>query len=294
VPIQKSDFIIVDYTGKVKETGEVFDTTSEETAKENKLYKEGDIYEPRLVVAGEGWVLKALDDALLTFKLNKNETVEIPPENAFGNRDPEKVKLVPIRRLAARGINPRLGAQIEYDKRLATVRTIGSGRVTLDFNPPLAGKTLVYEVTIQKQLKTAEEKISALIHRRIPAVEVEMFTFKVGKADVTVDMPDNAFYIEGIQLAKRGITMDIKRFLPELTTIQFVEYFAKPEAAAAPAKTEGKKKTAKKPAKETKKAEKKTKKPAEKTAEKKTEKKTKPKAKPKAKTKAKETTKETS
>ncbi|MCJ7614312.1 FKBP-type peptidyl-prolyl cis-trans isomerase, partial [Candidatus Bathyarchaeota archaeon] len=71
MPIQKSDFIVVDYTGKVKETGEVFDTTSEEIAKENKLYKEGDIYEPRLVVVGEGWVLKALDEALLTFKLNK-------------------------------------------------------------------------------------------------------------------------------------------------------------------------------------------------------------------------------
>jgi peptidylprolyl isomerase len=292
VPIQKSDFIIVDYTGKVKETGEVFDTTSEETAKESKLYKEGDIYEPRLVVSGEGWVLKALDEAILTFKLNKTESVEIPPENAFGNRDPEKVKLVPIRRLAARGITPRLGAQIEYDKRLATVRTMGSGRVTLDFNPPLAGKTLVYEVTVQKQLKTAEEKISALIHRRIPAVEVEKFTFNVGKADVTVELPADAFYIEGIQLAKRGISMDIQRFLPELTTIQFVEYFAKPEAAAAPAKTEVKKKTAKKPAKETKKAEKKPKKTAEKTTEKKTEKK--PKAKPKAKAKAKETTKETS
>jgi peptidylprolyl isomerase len=288
VPIQKSDFIIVDYTGKVKETGEVFDTTSEETAKENKLYKEGDIYEPRLVVSGEGWVLKALDEAMLTFKLNKTESVEIPPENAFGNRDPEKVKLVPIRRLAARGITPRLGAQIEYDKRLATVRTMGSGRVTLDFNPPLAGKTLVYEVTVQKQLKTAKEKISALIHRRIPAVEVEKFTFNVGKADVTVELPADAFYIEGIQLAKRGISMDIQRFLPELTTIQFVEYFAKPEAAAAPAKTEVKKKTAKKPAKETKKAEKKPKKTAEKTTEKKTEKK------PKAKPKAKETTKETS
>jgi peptidylprolyl isomerase len=276
VPIQKSDFIIVDYTGKVKETGEVFDTTSEETAKENKLYKEGDIYEPRLVVSGEGWVLKALDEAMLTFKLNKTESVEIPPENAFGNRDPEKVKLVPIRRLAARGITPRLGAQIEYDKRLATVRTMGSGRVTLDFNPPLAGKTLVYEVTVQKQLKTAKEKISALIHRRIPAVEVEKFTFNVGKAGVTVELPADAFYIEGIQLAKRGIAMDIQRFLPELTTIQFVEYFAKPEAAAAPAKTEVKKKTAKKPAKETMKTEKK------------------PKAKPKAKAKAKETTKETS
>jgi len=282
VPIQKSDFIIVDYTGKVKETGEVFDTTSEETAKESKLYKEGDIYEPRLVVTGEGWLLKALDEALLTFKLDKKETVEIPPEKAFGNRDPEKVKLVPVKRLAARGITPRLGAQIEYDKRLATVRTMGSGRVTLDFNPPLAGKTLVYDVTIQKQLKTAEEKVSALIHRRIPAVEVEKFDFKLGKAEVTVYMPAEAFYIEGIQLAKRGISMDIQRFLPELTTIQFVEYFAKPEVVAK-AEIEVKKKAAKKSAKKTKDVEKKAKKTSEKTVEKKSEKKAK--AKPKAKTK---------
>jgi peptidylprolyl isomerase len=229
VPIQKSDFILVDYTGKVKETGEVFDTTSEETAKEKKLYKEGEIYEPRLVVVGEGWVLKALDEALLTFKIRKNESVEIPPENAFGQRDPEKVKLVPLRRLAARGITPKLGAQIEYDKRLATVRTMGSGRVTLDFNPPLAGKTLVYEVSVKNKLKTDEEKISALIHRRIPAVEDEKLAFKIGKANVTVNMPEEAFYVEGIQLAKRGIALDIQRFLPEITTIKFVEAFKKPE-----------------------------------------------------------------
>jgi peptidylprolyl isomerase len=274
VPIQKSDFILVDYTGKVKETGEVFDTTSEETAKENKLYKEGEIYEPRLVVVGEGWVLKALDEALNTFKLKKKESVEIPPEKAFGQRDPEKVKLVPLRRLAARGITPKMGAQIEYDKRLATVRTMGSGRVTLDFNPPLAGKTLVYEVTIQKQLKTAEEKISALIHRRIPAVDVEKFTFTVEKANLTINVPEEAFYLEGLQLAKRGTTMDVQRFLPELTGVQFVEVFKKPEVAAKPEKATKKKpkkkavkKTAKKPAKKA--AEKKPeKKPAKKTTKK--------------------------
>jgi len=274
VPIQKSDFVLVDYVGKVKETGDVFDTTSEETAKENKLYHEGDIYEPRLVVVGEGWVLKALDDALLTLKLNKKETVEVPPENAFGDRDPEKVKLVPIRRLVARGINPQLGAQIEYDKRLATVRTMGSGRVTLDFNPPLAGKTLVYDVTVQKTLKTAEEKISALIHRRIPAVEVEKFDFKVGTANVTLNMPDDAFYIEGIQLAKRGIALDIQRFLPELTTIKFVESFKKPETAPKPT-TEPKKKTTKKAGPKTKTVTKKaTKTTPKKTAEKKAAKET--------------------
>lgn len=250
--IQKSNFIIVEYTGKVKETGEVFDTTSEETAKENKLFKEGDIYEPKLVVVGEGWVLKALDEALLTFKLNKKDSVEIPPENAFGNRDPEKVKLVPLKRLAARGINPKLGAQIEYDKRLATVRTMGSGRVTLDFNPPLAGKTLVYDITVQNKLKTDEEKISALIHRRIPTVEAEKFTFSVDKKEVIVNIPDEALYVDGIQLAKRGIAFDVQRFLPDLITVKFVETFTKPGANLKPEKEpekEVKKKTKKKTAK---------------------------------------------
>jgi len=293
VAIQKSDFVIIDYTGKVKETGEVFDTTSEEIAKENKLYKQGDIYESKLVVVGDGWVLKSLDEALLTFKLNKKETVEVPPENAFGNRDPEKVKLVPIRRLAARGITPRLGAQIEYDKKLATVRTMGSGRVTLDFNPPLAGKTLVYEVTVENQLKTDEEKISALIHRRIPVIDVEKFKLKTTTSSLTVNMPDEAFYVEGIQLAKRGIAMDIQRFVPELTTVEFVESFVNPEAAAKA--KEAKKKPAKKTTKTakkvtTKKTEtkaktstpKKTKKAPAKKAEKTAEKK--PKAKPKTKT----------
>ena len=280
MPIKKSDFIVINYTGKVKETGEVFDTTSEETAKEKKFYKEGEIYEPRLVVVGEGWVLKALDEALLTFKIGKSETVEIPPENAFGQRDPEKVKLVPLRRLAARGITPKLGAQIEYDKRLATVRTIGSGRVTLDFNPPLAGKTLVYEVAVQKQLKTAEEKISALIHRRIPAVDVEKFTFTVEKANLTINVPEEAFYIEGLQLAKRGITMDVQRFLPELTGVQFVEVFKKPEVAK-----EAEKATKKKPKKKT--VKKTAKKPAKKAAEKKADKKPAKKTAKKAKKKAK-------
>ena len=245
MPIQKSDFILVDYTAKVKETGDIFDTTIEKIAKDNKLFKEGDLYESRLVVVGEGWVLKALDEALVSFKINKKDLVEIPPEKAFGNRDPEKVKLVPVKRLAARGITPRLGAQIEYDKRLATVRTMGSGRVTLDFNPPLAGKTLVYDVSIKKKLKTSEEKILALIHRRIPAVEAKKFELKLEKTKITLNMPTESFYIDGVQLAKRGIAMDIQRFIPNFTTINFVESFIKPDIAKKTKKGKAKKSTKK-------------------------------------------------
>ena len=69
--IEKGDVIYLDYTAKVKETGEVFDTTIEEVAKEERLYKEGEVYEPMLVVLGEGWVLKTLDEKLHDFEIDK-------------------------------------------------------------------------------------------------------------------------------------------------------------------------------------------------------------------------------
>ncbi|MGB9853947.1 MAG: FKBP-type peptidyl-prolyl cis-trans isomerase [Candidatus Bathyarchaeales archaeon] len=236
--LQKGDFILVDYVAKVKETGEVFDTTVEETAKKERLYKEGEIYEPKLVVVGEGWVLKALDESLTTMDIGKPATVEIPPEKAFGARDPEKVKRVPLRQLTAKGITPTLGMRLEYDGKIAVVRAIGAGRVLLDFNPPLAGKTLVYEVTVQKKLETQEEKIAALIHRRIPSVDVEKFKFAVKAKVVSIEMPEEAFYLEGVQVAKRGIALDIQRFFPEITTVKFTETFKTAEEPKTTIETE--------------------------------------------------------
>ena len=231
--LQKGDFILLDYIAKVKETGEVFDTTIEEVAKKGRLYKEGEIYEPKLVVIGEGWVLKALDEGLTNMEVGKTETVEIPPEKAFGARDPEKVRRVPLRHLTAKGITPTLGMRLEYDGKMAVVRAIGAGRVLLDFNPPLAGKTLVYEVTVKKKLETPEEKIAALIHRRIPTVETEKFKFTIKAKNVTIEMPEEAFYLEGIQVAKRGIALDIQKFFPEITAVKFTETFkAEPKAKA--------------------------------------------------------------
>jgi peptidylprolyl isomerase len=223
--LQKGDFILLDYIAKVKETGEVFDTTIEEIAKKERLYKEGEIYEPKLVVIGEGWVLKALDESLTNMDVGKTETIEIPPEKAFGARDPEKVRRVPLRHLTAKGITPTLGMRLEYDGKMATVRAIGAGRVLLDFNPPLAGKTLVYEVTVKKKLETPEEKIAALIHRRIPTVEVEKFKFTIKAKNVSIEMPEEAFYLEGIQVAKRGIALDVQKFFPEITAVKFIETF---------------------------------------------------------------------
>jgi peptidylprolyl isomerase len=90
MPLQKGDFILIDYTAKVKETNEVFDTTNEEISKKDYLYKEGEIYEPKLIVIGEGWMLKPLDDAFANMEPTEPATVEIPSDKA-NNRGTHRV-----------------------------------------------------------------------------------------------------------------------------------------------------------------------------------------------------------
>lgn len=223
--LQKGDFVLIDYVARVKETNEVFDTTNEEVAKKEHLHKEGDIYESKLVVIGESWVLKALDDSLPSMEVGKPTSCEIASDKAFGPRDPEKIKRVPLKQLLAKEITPNIGARIEFNGKMATIRSVGAGRVLLDYNPPLAGKTLVYEVTIQKKLETVEEQVGALIHRRIPVVEQAKFNFTVKEKTISVEMPEDAFYLEGIQVAKRGILVDVQKFFPKITAVKFTETF---------------------------------------------------------------------
>jgi peptidylprolyl isomerase len=122
--------------------------------------------------------------------------------------------------------------RIEYGGKNAIIRSIGAGRALLDFNPPLAGKTLVYAVTVEKKLDSMEDKVGALIHRRIPITEEGKFKFDCKDNVLTVDMPEETLYIEGVQIAKRGIAMDLQKFFPDLVEIKFVDSFKAPPKPA--------------------------------------------------------------
>jgi hypothetical protein len=63
---------------------------------------------------------------------------------------------------------------------------------------------------------------------------------------VNIEMPEEAFYLEGVQLAKRGIATDIHRFLEGITTVKFAETFkAEPKKAEAKPEKEAEKEAAK-------------------------------------------------
>ena len=217
------DFILVEMTGRAEGTGEVFDTTDEETAKEAGIYSEDRVYGPKTVVVGEGWVLRGLDERLGGLSIGEAAEVEIPPEEAFGERKPENVRKIPYRVLRSKGINPVVGGQVEVDGRSATVRSVGAGRVQLDYNHPLAGRKIIYEVKVTERYEEDEEKIRALVGRRFPGMDAGGFGLKLLKRRVRVNVPDDVFFAEGVQIAKRGLALDILRFFPDFEAVEFVE-----------------------------------------------------------------------
>ena len=99
MPLEKGSLVLVDYTAKVKDTNEVFETTREEEAKKTDLYDPTRKYEPRLVSVGEAWVLKGLDEALAKSSVGDKLNVEVTPDKGFGERDPNKVRMIPQRKL---------------------------------------------------------------------------------------------------------------------------------------------------------------------------------------------------
>jgi peptidylprolyl isomerase len=224
--VKPGDFLLVNFTLKVKESGETVDTTYDAVAKDAHLHQHDTTYGPRFIILGEGWLPKGLEDSLVGADIGKQTTVELPPEKGYGARDPAKMRLVPLRRFREQGV-PNPGAQIELDGRPAIVRAVGAGRVQVDYNHPLAGRTLIYDVSIEKVVEDDNEKVLNIISKRIPEVDKTKFNIEKNGTELTVEVPEEAFYLSGLQIAKRSVTSDIQKYFPDVETISFREVFKK-------------------------------------------------------------------
>lgn len=228
MPLEKGSLILVDYTAMVKDTGEVIDTTREDDAKKYNVYENDRLYEPRLVAVGEGWVLKGFDEALMSANINEDITVEIPAEKAFGARDPNKVRLIPLRKLGDKANEARVGDTIEMDNRVGIIRSISSGRVQVDFNHRLAGRAIIYSFKVVKKLEDDREKVVALIKRRMPIKE-DRLSISINDDVLEFVIPEEYYMQEGLQVVKRGIAYDILKYVKSIKSIRFVEVYERKE-----------------------------------------------------------------
>ena len=244
----KGSLILVDYTSKVKDTGEVFETTIEEDAKKHSLHDPTVKYQPKLVSVGESWVVKGLDEALGKTSVGDKKTVEISPDKGFGERDAGKVRMIPLRKLGEDAEKVSIGDTVEIDNKKGVVRFIGSGRVQIDYNHRFAGKTVLYDINVLKELKTDDEKTSGILKRYLPVKDDKILFKKTGNIlDITI--PEEMFRADGLHAIKHFVQTDVFKFIPTLEKVNFVETHVKqqtkPQQKTSKKKTEPKAKTKK-------------------------------------------------
>jgi len=218
----KGSLILVEYTAKVKDTGEVFETTIEAEAKKHSIHDANIKYQPKLVSVGESWVIKGLDEALANSKVGDKTSVEVTPDKGFGERDSGKVRMIALRKLGEDADKVTVGDTIEIDQKTGIIRFIGSGRVQVDYNHRFAGKTILYDVNVLKALETDDEKINGMLKRHLP-VDDSKLVFKKTGTSLDITIPEELFRSDGLQVMKHFIQSDIFKFVPALEKINFLE-----------------------------------------------------------------------
>jgi FKBP-type peptidyl-prolyl cis-trans isomerase 2 len=210
--LKKNDFVELDFVGKIVVTGQVFDSTIERK-------------EPVVTCIGSGMLLKAVDESLEGKSIGAEYEIELKPEDAFGQRNPKMMQLIPLQTFKEKGVYPTPGLQVNIDDILATIRSVSGGRVTIDFNHPLAGKALKFWIKINKQITDVKEKLSALLKEWEPEIDV-----KEKEIDIKINkkLPEKAGEIKSNQL---------KKWIPEIKDkeIKFLEKSAQSEAKASAA-----------------------------------------------------------
>ena len=174
--IKNHDFVEIEYTGRTREDNAIFDTTEEKVAKENGVYDKGTEYRPLVVCIGEYHMLKALEEQLIGKEAGKEYTFEIKAEDAFGRKDAKLIQLIPLSKFKQQNIQPFPGLHLNIDGVFGIVKTVSGGRCLVDFNHPLAGKDLLYNVKINKIVEGAKEKINSLLktHLQVKDAEIDL------------------------------------------------------------------------------------------------------------------------
>ena len=106
--------------------------------------------------------LDSIDEFLIGKELG-NYKIELSPEKAFGNRNSSLVKLMPMNLFREKQIRPMAGMVLNFDNMIGKIISVSGGRVMVDFNNPLAGKIVIYDIKILKKVEELNEKVKALM-----------------------------------------------------------------------------------------------------------------------------------
>lgn len=135
--VKKGDTIVIRYTGCI-EDGAVFDSTEGRN--------------PLEFTVGEGEVLPGLEQGVIGMTPGETKTIIIPMEQGYGPHDKERVRELDKKRIPE-NFQPLVGQQLQMYRAdglplMGTVLAVSETSLTMDYNHPLAGKTLIFETAL--------------------------------------------------------------------------------------------------------------------------------------------------
>jgi len=134
----------VHYTGKLPESGEIFDTS------------EG--RDPLTFLVGHKQMIPGFEDEMMGAKVGERRTFTLEPERAYGPRMEDAVQQ--IEREQFGDIDPEVGMMLMSDIGPFTVTAVTDDLVTVDFNHKLAGETLEFSVEVVEVRPATEEELA--------------------------------------------------------------------------------------------------------------------------------------
>lgn len=236
--VEKGDFLLVKITGKTQK-GFVFRVSSVEDAKKAGIFEEEKAkqgyYTPEFIVVGKpGFVNEGLTETIEELKYFEKKSVRVPPNKAFGKRDPQKIERIGIAKFKKmnEGKNPQLGQ--DFTKKgtgqRGVVKNVTQGKVLIDYNHPLAGQSLDYNVEIVDKIESFNEKIEYFIlSKGIPKENISEFEINHVESDKLLEITiPKMFLFQNLTYFKFGLAMDLQTHMTEeIDNVKFIEIFEK-------------------------------------------------------------------
>ncbi|UCE45246.1 MAG: FKBP-type peptidyl-prolyl cis-trans isomerase [Methanobacteriota archaeon] len=224
--IEPGSLVLADFSGWIEETDELFDTTDESLAKEKDIFDEKIVYGAQPLIVGKGRLFPGLDEHMLAAEIGKDYEAVIPPEKGAGPRDPKLVELHPMREFLRQDIEPQVGMEVTVRNRKATIVAMTAGRVRIDFNNRLAGRTLKYKYKIISKPDKPKEIAELLL--KMSYGTAEGFDVHHHGKEYRITLPDACKYDQKWLLTKYRVVTDMRDVL-DADKVSFVEEYLKPK-----------------------------------------------------------------
>jgi len=215
--MEEGSFIRIDYVGRIVESREIFDLTKEDVAKKENIFNPEVNYGPVPIIIGAEVAVKGLENELKKMNVGDKKKILVKPEEAFGERKTEFIKLIPISEFKKQNIDPYPGMPVSISRLRGRVISVSGGRIRVDFNHPLAGKSLEYDVEIKEEITDQKEQIKAILEFFLKKKDNEIIIEnETAKIKVKEEISGTT---------KKTIANMIMKWVKNIKKIQFIDEF---------------------------------------------------------------------